>query len=118
MNIKKEYPEADFTNIETFKQITINKFTENGFTISKIRNARIKLKNGQPDGIFIYHKYGTVHYQNKREIIEKNNIHIIYRRYKKEYNCDWITTENIEAFQDMLRMTIAEAKNRRGRKIK
>ena len=105
MNLKEEYPNADFTNIETLKQIVINKFKENGLPFSKIIR-------GRKDGIFVYHSNGDLFYQNKREKISETNISATYRRYKKPYRVSFISTE--KDFEDFLGMVIIEARNKKG----
>ena len=105
MNIIEEYKDADLTNIETLKQIVINKFKENGLSVSKIIKGRL-------DGIYVYHPNGDTQYQNKREKISETECSVTYRRYKKQYCSSFIATDDIQSFEDFLTMAIIESKNR------
>lgn len=44
--------------------------------------------------------------------MEKTENSITYRRFKKAYQVSFISTENLEEFENFLNMTIAEAKMR------
>jgi len=116
MDIKKESPGADLTNIETLKQIVINKFVEAGLPITKIRAGRLQ---GKEKGIFIYHPNGMSHQRTVRELVEKRNENeYLYRRYKKSYTVSFISTESIADFENYLSMAIAESKHIRGQEDK
>lgn len=106
-DLKTEYPQADFDRIETMKQIVINKFKEYELPLSKIRAGRLP---GKEKGIYVYHPNGALYYQNKRELVEKlSETRFLYRRYKKSYRMNFIATENLEEFENFLKMAISEA---------
>jgi len=109
-NLKEEYKEADLTNIETLKQIVINKFKEYKLPLNKI----IK----KDDGMFIYGKYCTEHCRIVRKLVKEiSNNEYLYERKKKYYNCNFIGTENLEEFQNILEMIISENLRRKEFKL-
>ena len=107
INLKEEYPEANLSNIETLKQIVSNKFQENDLPLYKIRKTI--------NGLYVYGKYGSKHIRTERKFVRKiSDSEHLYQRTKKIYNCDFISTENLEEFEDFLRMTLVENKRRKG----
>ena len=106
IRLKEEYPNADFGNIETMKQIVINKFKENNLPLSKIKKGKI-------DGIFVYHPNGDLFFRDQREKVSETNCSVTYRRFKVPYRCSFIATDDFESFENFLEMAIVESRKRR-----
>jgi len=110
INLKQEYKEADFNNIETLKQIVINKFQENNLPLSKIIKSRLG------DGLYVYGPYCSEQSRNYRKLVKKlSDNEYLYERGKKFYKCNFISTENFNDFELYLLMVLTENLNRKNK---
>lgn len=103
IDLKREYPDADFSNIETYKQIVINKFKEFRLPLSKVKKTRLG------DGLYIYGRYCSEQTRTARRLVKKISDHeYLYQRFKIKYYCNFISTENLKEFESFLITVIME----------